>query len=220
VVVCAGTSNQYEGEGYDQPFQLPEFQDELIQNISNVKPGRTIVVTNGGGSFDVQPWINQIGALLHASYSGQNGGQALAEILFGTVNPSGKLPFTWEKLITDNPAVATFPMPLNQKAPNPTTISYSEGIFVGYDTISDRGQRNCRFWVYFIALGPPLFALKASFPCVRRNSAARWQSLGSFGSRSSEYRRRKSARTGLTRRKQNDRNRAASNLAIDSCLPT
>jgi beta-glucosidase len=132
VVVCAGTSNEYEGEGYDQPYQLPEFQDELIQNISNVKAGRTIVVTNGGGSFDVQPWINQIGALLHASYPGQNGGQALAEILFGTVNPSGKLPFTWEKLITDNPAVATFPMPLNQKPPNPTTIKYSEGIFVGY----------------------------------------------------------------------------------------
>ena len=132
VVVCVGTNNRYEGEGYDRPFQLPEFQDELIQNVSNVKPGRTIVVTHGGGSFDVQPWINQIGALLHACYPGQNGGQALAEILFGTVNPSGKLPFTWEKLITDNPAVATFPMPLNQKPPNPTTIKYSEGIFVGY----------------------------------------------------------------------------------------
>ena len=132
VVVCVGTNNQYEGEGYDRPFQLPEFQDELIQNVSNVKPGRTIVVTHGGGSFDVQPWINQIGALLHASYPGQNGGQALAEILFGTVNPSGKLPFTWEKLITDNPAFATFPMPLNQKPPNPTTIQYTEGIFVGY----------------------------------------------------------------------------------------
>ncbi len=79
----------------------------------SIKPGRTIVVTNGGGSFDVQPWINQIGALLHASYPGQNGGQALAEILFGTANPSGKLPFTWEKLITDNPAVAIFTMPLN-----------------------------------------------------------------------------------------------------------
>jgi beta-glucosidase len=52
-----GTNNQYEGEGYDRPFQLPEFQDELIQNVSNVKPGRTIVVTHGGGSFDVQPWI-------------------------------------------------------------------------------------------------------------------------------------------------------------------
>jgi beta-glucosidase len=130
-----GTNNQYEGEGYDRPFQLPEFQDELIQNVSKMKPGRTIVVTHGGGSFDVQPWINQIGALLHASFPGQNGGQALAEILFGTVNPSGKLPFTWEKLIKDNPAVATFPMPLNQKPPSPdptTKIQYTEGIFVGY----------------------------------------------------------------------------------------
>jgi beta-glucosidase len=135
VVVCVGTNNQYEGEGYDRPFQLPEFQDELIQNVSKMKPGRTIVVTHGGGSFDVQPWINQIGALLHASFPGQNGGQALAEILFGTVNPSGKLPFTWEKLIKDNPAVATFPMPLNQKPPSPdptTKIQYTEGIFVGY----------------------------------------------------------------------------------------
>jgi len=132
VVVCVGTNNQHDGEGYDRPFQLPEFQDELIQNVSNVKLGQTIVVTHGGGSFDVQPWINQIGALLHASYPGQNGGQALAEILFGTVNPSGKLPFTWEKLITDNPAFTTFPMPLNQKPPNPTTIQYTEGIFIGY----------------------------------------------------------------------------------------
>jgi beta-glucosidase len=109
-VVCVGTNNQYDGEAYDRPFQLPEFQDELIQNVANVKLGQPIVVTHGGGSFDVQPWINRI----------------------GTVNPSGKLPFTWEKLITDNPAVATFPMPLNQKPPNPTTIRYSEGIFVGY----------------------------------------------------------------------------------------
>jgi beta-glucosidase len=135
VVVCVGTDNKYEGEGYDRPYQLPEFQDELIQNVSNVKLGQTIVVTHGGGSFDVQPWIDQIGALLHASYPGQNGGQALAEILFGTVNPSGKLPFTWEKRITDNPAFATFPMPLNQKPPSPnptTTIQYTEGIFVGY----------------------------------------------------------------------------------------
>ena len=128
VVVCVGTNNQYDGEGYDRPFQLPEFQDELIQNVSRVN-SRTIVVTNSGGSFDVQPWINQVRGLIHAGYPGQNGGQALAEILFGAVNPSGKLPFTWEKRIKDNPAFATFPMPLNQHPPG---IKYSEGIFVGY----------------------------------------------------------------------------------------
>jgi beta-glucosidase len=128
VVVCVGTNNQYDGEGYDRPFQLPEFQDELIQNVSRVN-SRTIVVTNSGGSFDVQPWINQVRGLIHAGYPGQNGGQALAEILFGIVNPSGKLPFTWEKRIKDNPAFATFPMPLNQHPPG---ITYSEGVFVGY----------------------------------------------------------------------------------------
>jgi beta-glucosidase len=73
VVVCVGTNNQYDGEGYDRPFQLPEFQDELIQNVSRVN-SRTIVVTNSGGSFDVQPWINQVRGLIHAGYPGQNGG--------------------------------------------------------------------------------------------------------------------------------------------------
>ena len=128
VVVCVGTNNQYDGEGFDRPFDLPEFQGELIQNLANVNP-RTIVITHGGGSFNAEPWINQVRGLIQAFYPGQNGGQAIAEILFGAVNPSGKLPISWEKLAQDNPAFATFPMPLNQ---HPTTMSYSEGIFIGY----------------------------------------------------------------------------------------
>ena len=128
VVVCVGTNNQYDGEGYDRPFDLPEFQGELIQNLANVNP-RTIVITHGGGSFNAEPWINQARGLIQAFYPGQNGGQAIAEILFGAVNPSGKLPISWEKLAQDNPAYATFPMPLNQ---HPTTMYYSEGIFIGY----------------------------------------------------------------------------------------
>lgn len=140
VIVCVGTNNQYDGEGYDRPYDLPEFQNELIQNVARVNP-RTVVVTHGGGSFDVQPWINQVSGLVQAWYPGQNGGQALGEILFGTVNPSGKLPITWEKRIEDNPAYATFPMPLNQKPPNPTTIQYSEGIFVGYRGYEKNGTQ-------------------------------------------------------------------------------
>jgi beta-glucosidase len=128
VVICGGISNEYEGEGWDRQFVLPEFQDELIKNISQVNP-RTIVVLNGGGNFDSQQWINQVPALIETFYAGQNGGQALAEILFGDVNPSGKLPVTFEKQVQDNPAYATFPSPLNQY---PNQISYSEGIFVGY----------------------------------------------------------------------------------------
>jgi beta-glucosidase len=128
VVICAGISNEYEGEGEDRAFQLPEFQDELIQNLSHVNP-RTIVVFHGGGNFDSQQWINQVSGLIEAFYPGQNGGEALAEILFGDVNPSGKLPVTFEKRIQDNPAFKSFPFPINT---HPDAIPYSEGLFVGY----------------------------------------------------------------------------------------
>jgi beta-glucosidase len=129
VIMCEGVSNEYEGEGQDRSFELPEFQSELIQNVSQVNP-RTIVVLHGGGNFDIETWVHQVPALLFAWYPGQNGGQALAEILFGDVNPSGKLPVTFEKRITDNPAFANFPMPLNN-ATTPT-YPYSEGVFIGY----------------------------------------------------------------------------------------
>jgi beta-glucosidase len=128
VVICAGISNEYEGEGEDRAFTLPEFQDELIKNLSTVNH-RTIVEFFGGGNFDSQKWINQVSALIETFYPGQNGGQALGEILFGDVNPSGKLPVTFEKKITDNPAFATFPSAINT---HPDAIPYSEGIFVGY----------------------------------------------------------------------------------------
>jgi beta-glucosidase len=127
VVICAGISNEYEGEGEDRSFTLPEFQDELIKNIAAVNP-HAIVVFHGGGNFDSRLWINQVAGFIEAFYPGQNGGQALGEILFGDVNPSGKLPITMEKSIEDNPAFPTFPT-INT---HPDAISYSEGIFVGY----------------------------------------------------------------------------------------
>jgi beta-glucosidase len=94
--------------------------------VAQVNP-RTIVVLHGGGGFDVQSWIDRVPALLHAWFPGQYGGQALAEILFGAIDPSGKLPITMEKQAQDNPAFAGFPTDLNA-----TTINYSEGLFVGY----------------------------------------------------------------------------------------
>jgi len=128
VLFTGGIGEDYEGEGRDREFPLPEFQDELIQNLARVNPN-TIVGLHGGGNFDSLGWIDQVGAYLHTFYPGQNGGQALAEILFGDVNPSGKLPMTFERRIEDNPAHATFPEPVNQ---HPTSIAYSEGIYVGY----------------------------------------------------------------------------------------
>ena len=126
-VLAVGGNEQYDGEGHDRSFRLPEFQDDLIQNVARLNP-RTIVVLHGGGGFDVQAWVNRAPALLHAWFPGQYGGQALAEILFGEVNPSGKLPITVEKRVQDNPAFATFP--INDL--NANGINYSEGLFVGY----------------------------------------------------------------------------------------
>jgi beta-glucosidase len=135
VVIAAGISNEYEGEGEDRSFTLPEFQDELITNVSAANP-RTVVVFHGGGNFDSEQWINQVDGLVEAFYPGQLGGQAFAEILFGDVNPSGKLPITMEKKASDNPAYATFPNPVNQ---HPDDIMYTEGIFIGYRGYDENG---------------------------------------------------------------------------------
>jgi Glycosyl hydrolase family 3 C-terminal domain len=119
--VKALTTNTH-GEGMDLAFKfedqglaglgkaiiLPEFQDELIRHPIERNP-KTIVVLHGTGNFDIQNWINQVPGLLHAWYPGENGGQALAEILFGDVNPSGKLPITMEKRLADNPTTANIP---------------------------------------------------------------------------------------------------------------
>ncbi|QQE08880.1 glycoside hydrolase family 3 C-terminal domain-containing protein [Cupriavidus sp. ISTL7] len=129
VVVAAGNSAEYEGEGFDHPFTLPEFQDELIANLSRANP-RTIAVLHGGTGLDMRNWIDQVGAVLHAWYPGSNGGQALAEILFGDVNPSGKLPITIERNIADNPTYPNYPQFSND--PNIRAMTYTEDIFVGY----------------------------------------------------------------------------------------
>ncbi|HEY5706224.1 MAG TPA: glycoside hydrolase family 3 C-terminal domain-containing protein [Terrimicrobiaceae bacterium] len=134
VVLAVGGDEQYDGEGHDRSFRLPEFQDDLILNAVGLNP-RTIVILHGGGGFDVQEWISQVPALLHAWFIGQYGGQPLAEILFGEVNPSGKLPITMEKNVGDNPAFASFP--LNDEEAE--EINYSEGLLVGYRGYEKKG---------------------------------------------------------------------------------
>ena len=140
VVMCQGIDNEYDGEGIDLAFKfedqglaglekaiiMPEYQDELIQNVVRLNP-RTIVVLHGTGNFDIQNWINLVPGLLHAWYPGENGGQALGEILFGDVDPSGKLPMTMEKRLRDNPTTANYPTTTDA-----FSIRYTEGIFVGY----------------------------------------------------------------------------------------
>lgn len=123
-VVCVGFDPKTESEGFDRTFDLPPGQDELIEAVARANP-RTIVVLNSGGAVDMTGWINQIGALLEAWYPGQEGGRAIAEILFGTADPSGKLPATFERHWGDAEADHNYPGE-DGKA------FYREGIFVGY----------------------------------------------------------------------------------------
>jgi beta-glucosidase len=125
-IVCAGFDDGTEGEGFDRTFGLPDSQNELITRVAEKNP-KTIVVLNCGGNVDMRPWLKQVSALIHAWYPGQEGGNAIAEILFGQTNPSGKLPVTFEEQEENNPAYRWYPTSDGGKS-----VRYGEGIFVGY----------------------------------------------------------------------------------------
>ena len=125
-IVCAGFDEGTEGEGFDRTFELPDSQNELISRVTEKNP-KTIVVLNCGGNVDMRAWLKQVPALIHAWYPGQEGGNAVAEILFGQTNPSGKLPVTFEDQKEDNPAYRWYPTSDGGKS-----VRYGEGIFVGY----------------------------------------------------------------------------------------
>ena len=129
VVVAVGNSSEYEGEGFDHTFDLPEYQNELINSIAKVNPN-TVVTVHGGTALKMVDWIDQVPAALHAFYPGQNGGQALGEILFGKVNPSAKLPISIDRTIQDDPLYADFPNYDNNGTL--TQISYKDDLFLGY----------------------------------------------------------------------------------------
>lgn len=124
VILCVGYDAKTEGEGADRKFELPAGQERLISAVLEANPN-TVVVLNAGGAVKTEGWIDRVPALLHAFFPGQEGSQAIAEILFGELNPSGKLPFTFEKRAEANPTFANY-----GSADMKTT--YKEGIFVGY----------------------------------------------------------------------------------------
>jgi beta-glucosidase len=125
-VLCVGFNSNTEGEGFDRPFKLPDEQIELIRNITSVNK-RTIVVLTAGGNADPEGWLDVVPAYLIAWYPGQEGGKALAEILLGKVNPSGKLPVSFEKTWKDNAAFGSYYDEDRDKH-----VRYSEGLLIGY----------------------------------------------------------------------------------------
>jgi beta-glucosidase len=103
VVVAVGFNPSTESEGLDRTFELPWGQDALIEAAAQANP-RTIVTLTGGGGMDTRRWLDGVPALLHAYYPGQEGGTAIAEILFGKHNPEGKLPVSFDRSWEENPS--------------------------------------------------------------------------------------------------------------------
>jgi beta-glucosidase len=125
-IVCVGFNSNSEGEGADRTFELPSHQEDLINAVANVNP-RTIVIVNAGGNVSTAGWLPNIKSYLQAWYPGQEGGTALAEILFGDTNPSGRLPASFEKKWSDNPVYRSY-----YDTTSSGRVRYSEGLFVGY----------------------------------------------------------------------------------------
>ncbi len=126
VIACFGYNSKNEGEGADRPFELPETEQKLINEVCKTKTPVVGIVTVGG-NVEMQSWEPKLKGLLWAWYPGQEGGTAIAEILFGKINPSGKLPVTFEKRWADNPVYNSY-----YDSDGDKHVKYTEGIFVGY----------------------------------------------------------------------------------------
>ena len=123
-IVFAGLTSEWESEGFDRvDMDLPGEQNQLIARVAAANPN-TIVVLNCGAPLHM-PWLDQVAGVFHAWYLGQETGNAMADLIFGDVNPSGKLPATFPKRLQDSPAYINYPGENGR-------VHYGEGLFVGY----------------------------------------------------------------------------------------
>jgi len=124
-VVFVGHSASIESESFDRKsLELPPGQDELIEAVAKANQN-TIVVLNTGAPVLMGRWVDRVPAVLNAWFGGEEVGSAIAAVLFGDANPSGKLPVTFLKQWVDSPAHGYYPGKNG-------TVDYSEGLYVGY----------------------------------------------------------------------------------------
>lgn len=126
-IVFVGGNRQVESEAADRTtMELPFGQSELVEAVTEVNPN-TIVVFVAGTAFDIREIEESTSTIVWSWFNGSEAGNAIADVLIGKVNPSGKLPFTMPKKLEDSPAHATNSFPGTE-----TEVSYEEGILVGY----------------------------------------------------------------------------------------
>jgi beta-glucosidase len=124
-VLYIGLPSYKESEGYDRPdLDLTEQQVALIKAVAKAQP-KTVVVLNNGAPVDMRAWLGDVAAVLEAWMMGQAGGGAVADVLFGVTNPSGKLAETFPLKLEDTPAHINFPGGNGE-------VNYGEGLFIGY----------------------------------------------------------------------------------------
>ncbi len=123
-IIFIGLTDEYEAEGFDRShMNLPAAHDKLVAEILNVN--KNVIIVLAGGSPVEMPWNDGVAAILNSYLGGQAGAGAVADIISGAVNPSGKLPETYPMAYTDTPAVNNFPG-------NPASVEYRESIYIGY----------------------------------------------------------------------------------------
>lgn len=126
VIYIGGLDHDHDSEGNDRPdMKLPYEQDELIKELLEVKPDMPVVLI-GGTPVEMGEWVDQAKAVVWGWYAGMEGGNAMAEVLLGEINPSGKLPETFYKTLSDCSAHCIGEFPGTDK------VRYAEGIYVGY----------------------------------------------------------------------------------------
>ncbi len=123
-IVVAGLNHEWESEGFDRPdLKLPGEQDDLIAAVASAQPNTVVVLT--AGSAVEMPWADQVAAIVHAWYGGQEVGHAVADVLFGDSDPGGRLPLTFPRDSRQHPGLLNHPG-------EGGTVRYGEGVYVGY----------------------------------------------------------------------------------------
>ncbi|MEP4095007.1 glycoside hydrolase family 3 C-terminal domain-containing protein [Reichenbachiella sp.] len=135
-ILCIGLSDHFEGEGRDREFLILENQDKLIKEVVKAN-SNTIVVIISGTPPILETWVDEVPAIVQAWFAGQEGGNAIADILLGNRNPSGKLPCTFYKSQNDSPGFSDYQNDDLQS-------KYVEGIYVGYRYL-DKHKIEARF---------------------------------------------------------------------------
>ncbi|MEP6898487.1 MAG: glycoside hydrolase family 3 C-terminal domain-containing protein, partial [Rhodanobacter sp.] len=129
-VVAVGFDPTSESEAFDRTFQLPWGQEALIEAVAAVNP-KTVVTVNSGDAYATDGWLTKVPGLLQSWYPGQEGGRAIAEVLFGAHTPEGKLPISFGRQWKDNPTHDFYDAPAHPAGTKPT-VKYGEGVFLGY----------------------------------------------------------------------------------------